>query len=459
MDQETRFQALKKPSLQIIFSYSPTGFGHLRVMDALQHGLPPNIESETFGADDTSLGSFYRLISVYPPLRVIYERLQGGWIERPFTAFYRWILRTRPVFLYIKLKTLINKKKKSVTEILFVATHFGLAHKLGAIKKQLEEETGVKIILVVVVTDDSPQLIWYVREADFTVVPSEYTKTNLQEYEKKFNKGESKIEINPYPISPTFSTPLPEKQYETRIAQTQPENPEKAQIAIPISGAAVGTNFALKFMKRLQSFSDKYEFHIIAKEAPYTLYFLHTVSGMPGVDLHSSYIDRRTVDLYEEMYEKEIITYEVTKPSEQAFKALLQPSQRAGSILLFVKPVGRQEYDNLNFLERHFLIPTKENHRHLYSLAEKKAVLRDDKQGSVLMLESARWRGVILPTMPEKAAEFVQWGAEQGLFKSMMTCCVEPSNKDVEKKEINPHGVQLFWEKVEDLIQSKTDAK
>src|SRR3990167_5533174 len=186
---------LKNKDLQIIFAYSPTGFGHLRVMDALQHGLPPGVESETFGADDASLGSLYRLISINPPLRVIYESLQAGWVERPFTAFYRWILRTRPFLLYLKLKTLINKRKKTVTEILFVATHFGLAHKLGAIKKDLEKETGVKIALVVVVTDDSPQKIWYVPEADIIFAPSHQTRDDLIQYAKKAGFYKAPVEF------------------------------------------------------------------------------------------------------------------------------------------------------------------------------------------------------------------------------------------------------------------------
>ncbi len=455
MDSVSRFRALNSESLQIIFSYSPTGFGHLRVMDALQHGLPKGIESETFGADDTSLGSLYRLISIYPPLRLIYERLQGGWIERPFTTFYRWILRNRPFILHLKLKTLINKKKKSVTEILFIATHFGLAHKLGAIKEELEKETGVKITLIVVVTDDSPQLIWYVPEADLTCVPSEYTKTNLMWYAKKFEKNEPRIEVNPYPISPDFSNPLSDQRYRSRLKQVDPRDTEKAQIILPISGAAVGTTYALQLIKTLREYSHRFYFHVVCKEAPYTIFFLHTVSGFPNVDLHSSYIDRRIVDLYEEAYEKETIAFEVTKPSEQAFKALLNPSQVGGSILLFVKPVGRQEYDNLRFLERHFLIPNIADRKYLYEQAENNTILKDDKRGKEILLEAVRWRGLVLPQKPENAAKFINWAYAQGLFKQMFDCCVLPSPSDPEQKELNPHGVEKFWQLVENALESK----
>lgn len=449
------FSCLKKDSLQIIFSYSPTGFGHLRVMDALQHGLPQGVDSETFGADDASLGSLYRLISIYPPFRILYERLQGGWIERPFTAFYRWVLRTHPFILYLKLKTLINKKKKAVTEILFVATHFGLAHKLGAIKNDLEKETGVRITLVVVVTDDSPQLIWYVSEANLICAPSEHTKTNLLFYAKKSQNKEPRIEVCPYPISPDFSKSLSQERYQLRLSQVDPTKQEKTQVAFPISGAAVGTNFALQFIKSIQKLSKRFEFHVISKEAPYTLFFLHTVSGMANVDLHSSYIDRRIVDTYEKVYEKETIALEITKPSEQLFKALLNPTQTGGSILLFVKPVGRQEYDNLKFLERHFLIPSKDDRRYLYEKAEEKANLRDEELGRALFAHSVRWRGLILPYKPERAAEFTVWAFEQGLFEQMVTCCVLPNPNDPGQKELNPHGVEKFWQLVEEVVSKK----
>ncbi|OGK59386.1 hypothetical protein A3H84_02880 [Candidatus Roizmanbacteria bacterium RIFCSPLOWO2_02_FULL_40_13] len=456
MVSENKLEVLKKDSLQIIFSYSPTGFGHLRVMDALQHGLPIGATSETFGAEDTSLGSLYRLISIYPPLRILYERLQGGWIEKPFTAFYRWMIRTRPFILYLKLKTLINKKKKSVTEILFIATHFALAHKLGAIKEELEKETGVKTTLVVVVTDDSPQQIWYVPEADLITVPSEYTRTNLLWYAKKAKLKETLIKVNPYPVSPDFSKDLSNERYQFRLRQVDPAGYDRAQIALPISGAAVGTAHALQFIKTLQDISERFEFHVICKEAPYTLFFLHTISGMPYVDLHSSYIDRRIVDLYEEAYEKETIAFEITKPSEQAFKALLNPTQIGGSILLFTKPVGRQEYDNLNFLERHFLIPQESDRRYLYEKAEKKESLEDDERGKKLLAESVRWRGLILPYKANNAAEFVLWAFKQGLFKQMMTCCVVPSPNDPERRELDPHGVEKFWNLVADVLESKS---
>lgn len=445
---------LKNKDLQIIFAYSPTGFGHLRVMDALQHGLPPGVESETFGADEASLGSLYRLISINPPLRVIYESLQAGWIEGPFTSFYSWVLRTRPFLLYLKLKTLINRKRKSVKEILFVATHFGLAHKLGAIKEQLEKETGVKITLVVVVTDDSPQKIWYVPEADMIFAPSHATCESLIAYAKKRGFYRAPVVFNPYPVTPSFSKPLSEEKYKKRLAETDPDGTGKVQVGIPISGAAVGTKLAYEIITGLHSLSDRFAFHIICKEAPYTLLFLHTVSGFRYVDLHSSYIDRRIVDLYEEAYKHELITLEVTKPSEQAFKALLNPTQVGGAILLLTQPVGRQEYDNLSFLRRHLLIPDKKASAYLHTKARHHEDI-DDEYGKQLFNDAVRWRGVELPKSPKSSTVFINWLLKKGFFKQMVECCIIPDLKDPNHNEVDPDGVEKFWEKTEQLLKDK----
>jgi hypothetical protein len=48
-----------------------------------------------------------------------------------------------------------------------------------------------------------------------------------------------------------------------------------------------------------------------------------------------------------------VISFEITKPSEQCFKALLPVSSAGGVTLLLSDPVGRQEYDNLAFLKRY----------------------------------------------------------------------------------------------------------
>jgi hypothetical protein len=54
-----------------------------------------------------------------------------------------------------------------------VCTHFGLAHKLAAIKEKLQKEKQVRMVLVVFVSDDTFQHIWYIDGADLLVVGSQ----------------------------------------------------------------------------------------------------------------------------------------------------------------------------------------------------------------------------------------------------------------------------------------------
>lgn len=75
------------------------------------------------------------------------------------------------------------------------------------------------------------------------------------------------------------------------------------------------------------------------------------------VDITVSSQDKEIVHKYEEIYKEFPISLEITKPSEQSFKALLECTMQGASLLLFSEPIGRQEKDNLNFLRRSNLIP------------------------------------------------------------------------------------------------------
>jgi len=107
------------------------------------------------------------------------------------------------------------------------------------------------------------------------------------------------------------------------------------------------------------------------------------------------------VDLYEKVYEDNRILLEVTKPSEQSFKALISPTCIGGSILLFSEPVGRQEWDNISFLRRHNLIPDKNVQERLWKLPEK---LSEEAKG-----ELRGWRGLMLPRGAGESARFIKW--------------------------------------------------
>ena len=99
------------------------------------------------------------------------------------------------------------------------------------------------------------------------------------------------------------------------------------------------------------------------------------MAGKAWVDLRVGKQDREVVDHYDVLLEKKIISLEVTKPSEQAFKGLLGTQSRGGVILLFSQPVGSQEYDNLDFLVRHSLVPSKETNLRLWRMAEDSAYM------------------------------------------------------------------------------------
>jgi hypothetical protein len=52
--------------LLLVLAYSPAGLGHLRVTDALYHGLPETVNPVVLGSQDRSIQSMQRLTSVNP---------------------------------------------------------------------------------------------------------------------------------------------------------------------------------------------------------------------------------------------------------------------------------------------------------------------------------------------------------------------------------------------------------
>lgn len=58
-------KALTNPSMLLIFTYAPAGFGHLRVTNALYHGLPSGANPVLLGAQDYSINYVHRIASNY----------------------------------------------------------------------------------------------------------------------------------------------------------------------------------------------------------------------------------------------------------------------------------------------------------------------------------------------------------------------------------------------------------
>ncbi|HSX39461.1 MAG TPA: hypothetical protein VLI92_02625 [Candidatus Saccharimonadales bacterium] len=350
----------------IVFTYAHTGLGHLRVTDALVEGLPSEQKYIIFEVPESSSEFLHRFSSLHIVARYFLEWLQRGLPEKIFTRVYRNYLKKHAGKLLMQFTSVIKAQNSQFEKIIIVSTHFTLAHQLGAIKKQIEVELKTEVNLVVQVTDDSPQYLWYVDTADTIVVPSHETKTELQKYAQNERLTAVKIEVASYPIVPSFSKPLNNEQISDRQNQYDPTKDNKINIAIPISGAAVGTQFFLHLMEKLHSKSERFVFYVVCRQAPFTESFIKEISKRSYIKLFVSESYKEVVELYDHVYLNQVISAEVTKPSEQAFKALIHNNSVGGAFLFFAQPVGRQEYDNLDFLKNHgFLSDTSRHQRAL----------------------------------------------------------------------------------------------
>ena len=433
---------LEDKSLLICFAYAPAGLGHLRVTDALYHGLPKGTNTPLLlGSQDTTITYLHRFMSINPFIRNLTVWAEKGRVENITTFIYKYLLRSHTDLLYEQMKTIISESYTAPTKILIIATHFGLAHQLSEIKERLEKDTRIKVILVVQVTDDSPHHIWYIPGANLIFAPSEKTQRELLQYGKKINSSVP-IVVNPYPISPVLSKPLTEDQYKEKLMQVDNNSNIPIQVIIPISGAAVGTEYFATLTAELNKKSSRFLFHIICKDAPFTKEFISNVAVHEYIRIYGAQEDRKVINIYENIYQKNVISIEITKPSEQSFKALLDCKAESASLLLFTEPVGRQEYDNLDFLKRHKLIPNNQDQE---SLMRRK--INPD-----ILSKASSWRGIRLIRNPVEAAKFIYWCLESGIFSRMMKYKPALTKDSFNPNELSPDGVKSFWKKVADLL-------
>jgi hypothetical protein len=427
----------------LIFSYSPAGLGHLRVTNALSHGLPHGGSKILLGSRDNKITFLHRLTSISPSGRKLGDWFQQGKGEKVFTQIYRFMLQKSTTQVYHQLLTLIDSRIEKPKIVIIVATHFSLAHQFAVVKKRLEKERGVKVYLVVQVTDDSPQAIWYVPGADLIFVPSKYTKEVLLDYGKKSRLAHSDIFVNPYPVSPLLSEDISKDRLEQRISQLDPVSASKTNICLPVSGAAVGLEFDTNLIEKLHQISDRYNFHIISKKVPFTSRFLESMKNKTYVNTYTSFSDRELVTMYDRVYKQNIISLEITKPSEQAFKALLKPSQLGGSLLLFTDPVGRQEHDNLHFLAKHGLIPHSEENENIWKCVSEGKNTHDE-----VIYELRNFRGLTLPYGSGMCADFINKCLNNKIFYNMTLADKSRLYKNEETDELGSDGVKRFWEKI-----------
>jgi hypothetical protein len=308
--------------VKYVFTFARAGYGHLRVAYALMEGLPPGDEPIFFSSTDEATTALHRLSSTNPVMRELADALQYGLPERVFTALYTRILRRKAAPLLPQLAAMINALPQKPDKVVFVSTHFGLAHQIAGLKVKLSELTGTKVKLVVVVTDDSPQRAWVVPGAELTLVPSETTRLRLRSF--GFAQDDRiRIEVCSYPVSPKLGAPV--ALHAMRARQKQAKGESDAKVLIPVSGAAVGLPFIERLIAGLSALEKKFEFTVISGESSYTNPFLRRLKKNENVTVLSSKYDRDVVLKYEEILQKETFTFEITKPSEQAFKALFEP--------------------------------------------------------------------------------------------------------------------------------------
>lgn len=408
----------------LVFTYAPAGLGHLRVTDALVDSRPKDCPYIMLGSYDRFITSMHRFFSTNPIAKWIFTVSQYGFMEDFVTAIYRKILVSTSEQIYKQLKNIIESRENT-DEVWVVATHFGMAHQIGAIKDRLIKDTGKKVRLIVQVTDDTSQHIWCIRGADLTFVPSMITKKNLEIYANRQKMG-LLFEVAPYPVCPVLTRKF-ENTNERSIAFGSKD--KQINISVPISGAAVGLTFVTKLISSLVKKTDRFKFWVLVKKSIYTDVFLATISKFPNVELVTGRNDNEMISLYELLYQNNVMHIEITKPSEQAFKAILPPNHVGGSIMLFTSPVGRQEYENIDFLVRQGLMP-KSNYAGVIS-----------KDISVNNFP----RAIRLSKDPEIAASFIKWGLDSELFSKMSSSKFKFSEQALQLGEVGPDGAKNFW--------------
>src|SRR3989344_6644341 len=441
---------LRKKDTLIIFTYAIAGFGHLRVTDALYHEVETSSNNVFLNTGSKVITLFHNMISIHPVARAIFEWAQNGKVEDAFTYLFRIFLKFESSKLLKRFITVLGHSKKPLKTVIVVATHFFLAHQITQIKQELEKRANIKLFLIVQVTDDSPQHIWYVPGADLTFSPSEYTKKRLLEYGKKTGFDPIKIIVAPYPVSETLTMKLMDKKYKYKLSQFDPNNDQQINIMVPISGASVGLDYFTKMSEILSKQSKKINLHILLKKTPYTQIFINKFKKQESVNLKAYKKDTKIIDVYENQYKKFTFGYEITKPSDQAFKALIGIENVGGPVLLFTSPVGRQEYDNLIFLRKHNLIPSIEDQKLLWNSYDKGL-----KVGTNLLKKATNWRGISLLKDPENSFNFFLWCLKNNIFRQMGRYKLNLEMEDSYKKEIGSNGVSKFWEEVEKYIRNK----
>lgn len=431
-------------SVLTIFTYSSTGLGHLRVNDALYSSSPPEFNSLAFRSQGFRITWLNRMTSFNFFIRRAMEWIQRDIFQDIFTFYYRKCLRFKIYNLYQQITILLDQYLETPEKVLIITTNFNLAQQLGAIKNQLEQNKKTKIILVIQATDANPQHIWMVPEADLILVPNQKTKEQLELYRSKKQFKPIKIEVSAYPLNKALVKNLSTEEFTSKQIQLSPRAKFRVNLLLTIPGSAVDLKYYSKLISFLKSSPIIFQTFVVSRYTSYTKKFNLSLVNEDFIQIYPGQTDQQTVTDYLRLYLSEVISLEITKPTEQAFKVLLDPVQRGGVIMLFDKPIGALEEDNLEFIRSHGLIPDRQMQKRLWKLAE------SNQPPSEEILNTARfWRGALLPENAKKAANFINWLYYQEIFLRMLR--YKP-NLENDIQEVSSRGSELFWQKMNSLV-------
>ncbi len=433
----------------IIFTASPTGLGHIRVMNALIGGLAAGVDYVVVGISDVNAAKIHTLGSRLPIALKITEFIQNHSIfESVITKIYQKYYSTRTGSLTHELSK-IKEDFPDKKIWIIVSTHFALAYPVIAVKQGLSEKFNVKILNALVVTDDSPQRVWAAEGSDIIFVPSESTEAVLRLLLPKETK--TAVETVSFPVSPRLKVKLIESELELLENQLDPSSDYPLHISVPVSGAAVQLDFLSTIIKSLAY--EKFIFTVIGQLTSYTQDFFEALKKIPRVQVSTGLTAHSTVRFYESaFYQASRPGVEITKPSEQTFKAILKPNEKGGVIMLITDPIGRQEYDNLNFLIRHKLLAEREVQEELEKYLVDQGKIPEEKN-SEIHYQASHWRALKLPKDPARAATFIKNAKATGIFYSMLAYVPEV------KRDLTSNGVEQIWNSISQMLEYRHGQK
>jgi hypothetical protein len=119
----------------VILTTSPAGLGHIRVMEALKQGLPPDVAVATLGIKDARMQMLHRTTSINPYFRRLAETVQHNPLaEGGFTRWYRTVLRHNPAQVLAQIVELVASVETKPDRVIVLCTHFGAGHQLAAVR-------------------------------------------------------------------------------------------------------------------------------------------------------------------------------------------------------------------------------------------------------------------------------------------------------------------------------------